>query len=71
VALYRELLAATDVPVVASGGVGTTAHIEALVGVEVAGRRLAGVIVGRALYEGAFTLAEALAATAPPPPPRP
>jgi phosphoribosylformimino-5-aminoimidazole carboxamide ribonucleotide (ProFAR) isomerase len=29
------------------------------------GRHLAGVIVGRALYEGRFTLAEALAVAAP------
>lgn len=58
--LYRRLLAATDRPVVASGGVGTLAHIEALAAVEVGGRRLAGVIVGRALYDGAFTLSQAL-----------
>ena len=62
--LYQRLLAATDRPVVASGGVGTLSHIEALAAVEVAGRRLDGVIVGRALYDGAFTLAQALAVAA-------
>ena len=62
--LYQRLLAATDRPVVASGGVGTLSHLEALAAVEVAGRRLDGVIVGRALYDGAFTLAQALAVAA-------
>jgi len=48
--------------VVASGGVGTLDHIAALAALQVAGRRLAGVIVGRALYEGAFGLAAAIGA---------
>jgi phosphoribosylformimino-5-aminoimidazole carboxamide ribotide isomerase len=47
----------TDVPVVASGGVGEVDHIRALVDSGVSG-----VIVGRALYEGRFTVEEALAA---------
>ena len=59
---YTELLAATAVPVVASGGVGTLEHLRQLAGLERGGRRLAGVIVGKALYEGAFTVDEALAA---------
>jgi phosphoribosylformimino-5-aminoimidazole carboxamide ribotide isomerase len=59
---YRDLLRATDVPVVASGGVGTLGHLRALRDLEVEGRRLHGVIVGRALYDGAFTVEEALAA---------
>lgn len=58
---YATLLRTTDVPVVASGGVGTLADLEALAGLQVAGRRLAGVIVGKALYEGRFTVADALA----------
>jgi len=58
--LYRRLLEATDVPVVASGGVGQTEDLGALARLEVEGRRLAGAIVGRALYEGAFRLADAL-----------
>jgi phosphoribosylformimino-5-aminoimidazole carboxamide ribotide isomerase len=59
---YRDLLRATPVPVVASGGVGSLDHLRALRDLEVGGRRLEGVIVGRALYEGAFTVEEALAA---------
>jgi phosphoribosylformimino-5-aminoimidazole carboxamide ribotide isomerase len=63
--LYRALLDLTATPVVASGGVGTLHHIAALRDLEsAAGRRLAGVIVGRALYEGAFTLGAALAVAA-------
>jgi len=60
-----EVLAATDRPVIASGGVGRLEDLDALAGLEVAGRALAGAVVGRALYEGRFTLAEALARVAP------
>jgi phosphoribosylformimino-5-aminoimidazole carboxamide ribotide isomerase len=52
----------TAVPVIASGGVGTLDDLRRLAGLDVAGCRLEGAIVGRALYEGRFTLAEALAA---------
>lgn len=62
VALYRELLAATDVAVVASGGVGALEHLHTLRALREAGRGLDGVIVGRALYDGAFSAAEAIAA---------
>lgn len=55
------MLAATAIDVVASGGVSNTDDIVALDSLEVQGRRLAGVIIGRALYEGRFTLSEALA----------
>lgn len=55
-----EILAATATPVVASGGVGSLADLRSLADLTVEGRQLAGVIVGRALYEGAFTLADAL-----------
>jgi len=55
---------ATTVDVIASGGVGSLADIEALTTLEVGGRRLAGVIVGKALYEGRFTVEEAMAACA-------
>ncbi len=54
------LLSATDVDLVASGGVGSIAHLAALAELEVEGRRLAGAIVGKALYEGAFGLDDAL-----------
>ena len=53
------LAEAVDVPVIASGGVATLDHLKRLatLGVE-------GSIVGSALYRGAFTLPEALAAVA-------
>jgi phosphoribosylformimino-5-aminoimidazole carboxamide ribotide isomerase len=54
-----ELAALTPVPVIASGGVGTLDHLRAL-----ARRGVAACIVGRALYEGAFTLDEAIEAAA-------
>ncbi|ADB59006.1 phosphoribosylformimino-5-aminoimidazole carboxamide ribotide isomerase [Haloterrigena turkmenica DSM 5511] len=53
----RELVEATDVPVIASGGVATLEDVRAL---EDAGA--AAVVVGSALYEGKFTLAEAQSA---------
>ena len=61
-----ELLASTAIPVVASGGVGSIEHLHALVDVQhtTSGgdiRRFDGVIVGRALYEKQFTVAEAIA----------
>ena len=49
--------AATDVPVVASGGVASLGDIAALATIP----RLAGIITGKALYEGRFGVAEALA----------
>jgi phosphoribosylformimino-5-aminoimidazole carboxamide ribotide isomerase len=55
-----EVLDATELPVIASGGVGTLDDLRALDALRSAGRRLSGVIVGRALYEGAFSLADAL-----------
>lgn len=58
------VLEATTVDVVASGGVSSIADIEALTSLQASGRRLAGVIVGRAIYEGAFTVEEAMAACA-------
>lgn len=48
--------------VIASGGVGTVEHLRQLAALEVDGTALAGAIMGRALYEGAFTLTEALGA---------
>ena len=55
-----DVLAATRLDVVASGGVGTLDDLRALAGLDVGGRRLSGAIVGRALYEGAFALTDAL-----------
>lgn len=58
-----EVLAATTLDVVASGGVGSLDDLRALAGLDVGGRRLAGAIVGRALYEGAFLLSDAVEVT--------
>jgi phosphoribosylformimino-5-aminoimidazole carboxamide ribotide isomerase len=55
------VVAATSVDVVASGGVGELADLAALAELDVGGRRLAGAIVGRALYEHRFDVAGALA----------
>ena len=62
-----EVLDASELPVIASGGVGSLADLQALDGLRGSGRRLSGAIVGRALYEGSFTLADALAAAGVPP----
>ncbi|WP_028244734.1 bifunctional 1-(5-phosphoribosyl)-5-((5-phosphoribosylamino)methylideneamino)imidazole-4-carboxamide isomerase/phosphoribosylanthranilate isomerase PriA [Pseudoclavibacter soli] len=56
--LLRDVLARTDKPVVASGGVSTLDDIVALRELIPAG--LEGVIIGKALYAGRFTFAEAL-----------
>ncbi|HET6772295.1 MAG TPA: 1-(5-phosphoribosyl)-5-[(5-phosphoribosylamino)methylideneamino]imidazole-4-carboxamide isomerase [Acidimicrobiales bacterium] len=58
------VLDATGLDVVASGGVGTLDDLRALAALDVGGRRLAGAIVGRALYEGAFPVSEAVAVAA-------
>jgi phosphoribosylformimino-5-aminoimidazole carboxamide ribotide isomerase len=63
VATYGELLASTELEVIASGGVGSLDDLRDLAALEVDGRELAGVIVGRALYDGSFTIDDALAAT--------
>ena len=60
VQLYREVCARTDRPVVASGGVSSLADLRALA--ELAPLGVEGAVVGKALYAGAFTLIEALAA---------
>jgi 1-(5-phosphoribosyl)-5-[(5-phosphoribosylamino)methylideneamino] imidazole-4-carboxamide isomerase/N-(5'phosphoribosyl)anthranilate isomerase len=57
--LLREVCARTGQPVVASGGVSTLDDLRALAALEPAG--VEGVIVGKALYAGAFTVPEALA----------
>jgi len=59
-----EVLAATDLDVIASGGVGTVADLLALDAVAAGERRLAGAIVGTAIYEGRVDVAEAVAALA-------
>ena len=57
-----ELVGSTRLEVVASGGVGNVDHLRSLDAVEVEGRRIGGVIVGTAIYEGRVDVAEALAA---------
>lgn len=56
------VLAATGLAVIASGGVGSLDDLAVLAAIGDPRRRLAGVIVGRALYEGCFTVEEALGA---------
>jgi phosphoribosyl isomerase A len=60
--LLRDVCANTDAPVIASGGVSTLDDLRALAGLESIG--VEGVITGKAIYAGAFTVAEALDALA-------
>jgi phosphoribosylformimino-5-aminoimidazole carboxamide ribotide isomerase len=57
---YRALTTQISIPIIASGGVSTLDDIHDL---RTLGAQIEGVIVGRALYEGAFTLEEAIAAS--------
>ena len=54
------VLGATGLAVIASGGVATLDDLAALAAISYDNRQLAGVIVGRALYEGRFTVEQAL-----------
>jgi phosphoribosylanthranilate isomerase len=58
--LLREVCVATDRPVVASGGVSSLEDLRAIAALVPEG--VEGAIVGKALYAGAFTLEDALAA---------
>jgi phosphoribosylformimino-5-aminoimidazole carboxamide ribonucleotide (ProFAR) isomerase len=58
--LLRDVCARTTAPVVASGGVSSLDDLRAIAGLTDVG--VEGAIVGKALYAGAFTLPEALAA---------
>ncbi len=60
VAAYRHVAEVAGFPVVASGGISTLDDIRALAAVGEGA--IEGAITGRALYEGNFTLAQALAA---------
>jgi len=60
--LLRQVCARTDRPVVASGGVASLTDLHAIASLVPLG--VEGAIVGKALYAGAFTLPEALAAVA-------
>ncbi len=61
VAGLQRVLKTTHVPVIASGGVGTLDHLRTLTSLVAEGRTLEGVIAGRAIYERAFTVREAVA----------
>jgi phosphoribosylformimino-5-aminoimidazole carboxamide ribotide isomerase len=61
------VLASTDVPVIASGGVGSAADVVGLAALEATApdgslRRLAGAITGKALVDGRMTVEEGVAA---------
>ena len=56
---YRALASRIDIPVIASGGVASLDDIRDLAAI---GPAVEGVIVGRALYENAFSLPEAIEA---------
>jgi len=60
--LLQQVCAVTKAPLVASGGVSSLADLRALAALAPLG--VEGSIVGKALYAGAFTLPEALAAVA-------
>ncbi|BCJ77784.1 phosphoribosyl isomerase A [Catellatospora sp. IY07-71] len=60
--LLRDVCAATSAPVIASGGVSTLDDLRALATLEPLG--VEGVITGKAVYSGAFTIEEALTALA-------
>jgi phosphoribosylformimino-5-aminoimidazole carboxamide ribotide isomerase len=59
------VLAATAIPVIASGGVGGVADLRALAALRSGDRTLEGAVVGRALLSGAVDIREAIAACAP------
>jgi phosphoribosylanthranilate isomerase len=61
--LLRDVCARTDRPVVASGGITELGDLEALAALVPDG--VEGAIIGTALYEGRFTLEDALALTRP------
>lgn len=58
--MLAQVCAATDAPIVASGGVSSIADLEAIA--TLVDRGVEGAIVGKALYAGRFTLPEALKA---------
>lgn len=60
--LLREVCARTSAPVVASGGVSSLDDLRAIASLTAVG--VEGVIVGKALYTGAFTLPAALSSVA-------
>ncbi|HEY7705144.1 MAG TPA: HisA/HisF-related TIM barrel protein, partial [Acidimicrobiia bacterium] len=57
--ILTDALKAVDEPVIAAGGVRDLDDLRQVVGLEHNGRRLAGIIVGREVTAGRFTMAEA------------
>lgn len=66
--ILLDTLEAVDVPVIASGGVRSLDDLRELMSLEAAGSRIAGVVVGREVTHGRFTLEEAKAVIAEGPP---
>jgi phosphoribosylformimino-5-aminoimidazole carboxamide ribotide isomerase len=63
IAELNRVAAATSAQIIASGGVGTLAHLQGLA--EDAAPNIEGAIVGKALYERRFTVAEGISALRP------
>jgi phosphoribosylformimino-5-aminoimidazole carboxamide ribotide isomerase len=61
----QALVAATSLPVVASGGVSSLDDLVALARLQAGGRGLSGAIVGKAIVEGRFSVQEGMVACAP------
>jgi len=59
--ILAEALRIVDEPVIASGGVRHLEDLQELISIEEGGRRLGGVVVGREVTHGRFTLTEAKA----------
>jgi len=57
--ILLDTLESVDVPVIASGGVRSLEDLRELMGLEAGGNRVAGVVVGREVTHGRFTLEEA------------
>ena len=57
--ILTEALAAVEDPVIASGGVGDLDDLRRLVELDASGRRIAGLVVGREVTAGRFTIEEA------------
>ena len=58
-----QILGDVNIPVIASGGLGSIKDFYDLVGLQVNGSKLAGVITGRALYEKCLDLRELISIT--------
>lgn len=57
--ILRSAMASVDEPIIAAGGVSSLEHLETLLNLGTPDRRLAGVIVGREVTAGRFSVADA------------